>query len=192
MNEGDRSNRTPDWWLDHVWGMQTQPGVLRLPQWAKRDEVVQSMINKDEVDEIMYHGDRKQSKNVSLTPEFVEDENVESLGGSKRHNQRNKQGKEEESAVGLASKQTLPGDTPKLNKAHANTPAIQPAESTADRPENQSHPKAKASSPRSRRAPRRVDSALGLDETKGVLRAQASGIKKRPRAVKGATKAATQ
>ena len=182
----------PDGWLEHLWGMPTQSGVLRLPQWAKRDEVVQGIINEEEVDEITYHGDRKRSsRNVSLTPEFRAEEHVDNLAELEQTTQQDPQGKREESAVGLESKQKSPSDTSKAHEADANTRASQPAEPIPERSETQSHSKARASTQQTRRNPRRAVSVLGLHETKRFLQAQASGIKKRPRATKRNTKSAT-
>lgn len=172
--------------------MQTQSGVLRLPQWAKRDEVVQEIINEEEVDEITYHGDRKRSsRNVSLTPGFSAEEHVDNLAELEQTTQRDRQDKREESAVGLEFKQKSPSNTSKAHKADANTCAIQPAETIAEWSETQSHSKARASTQQTRRNPRRAVCVRGLHETKRFLQAQASGIKKRPRATKRKTKATT-
>ena len=168
--------------------MSTQKGLLYLPQWAKRDEVVQGIINEEDVDEIIYHGDRKKcSRKVSLTP-FDADEHVDNFAKLQETTQWDRQGKKEESAIGLESKQESQSNTSKAHEPDANTHASQPAEpiSKIRRPS-----KARASTQPTRRNPRNAVTVLGLLETKRFLQAQASGIKKRPRPTKRKTKAAT-
>ena len=189
IHKGDRSNRMPDGWLEQVWGMPTQKGLLYLPQWAKRDEVVQGIINGDEVGEITYHGDRKRSsRNVSLTPEFRAEEDVDNLAEVQQNSRQDPEGKRGESAVGLESKPESPSNTSKALEANASTRASQPSEPIS---KAQSHSKARASTQLTRRNPRRAVSVLGMLENKRSLQAQASGIKKRPRATKRKSKAAT-
>ena len=192
VHEGERSNRMPDGWLDYVWGLPTQSGVLRLPQWAKRDEVVQNIINEDEVGEITYHGDRKRSsRNVSLTPDFRAEEHVDNLAKIEQVTRQDLQGNREENGAGLESKHKSSSHTLRAHEADASTRVRQPAESISKGSETQSHSKSGASTQRTRRNPRRAVSVLGLNEPKRFLQAQVSGIKKRPRATKRKTKAAT-
>ena len=189
IGEGDRSNRMPDGWLEHAWGIPTQSGVLHLPQWAKRDEIVQCIINEEEVDEITYHGDRKRSiRKVSLTPKLRAEEHVDNMAEVKQNSRQDPEGKRGESAVGLESKPESPSNTSKALEANANTRAGQPAEPIS---KAQSHSKARASTKPTRRNPRRAVSVLGMLENKRCLQAQASGIKKRPRTTKRKTKAVT-
>ena len=191
-HEGDRSKRMPDGWLDYMWGRPSQSGVLHLPQWAKRDEVVQGIINEEEVDEITYHGDRKRpSRNVSLTPEFKAEEHVDNLAEIEQIPRQFPQAKREECAIGLKSKRESPSNTSKAHEADARTRASQPTEPISQGSKTQSRSRAKASTQQRRRNPRRTVSVLGMVETKRFLQAQASSITKRPRATKRKTKAAT-
>ena len=163
-----------------------------MPQWAKRDEVVQEIINEEEVDEITYHGDRKIfSRNVSLTPELSVEEHIDNLAELEQTSQQDRQSEREESALGLESKRESPSSTSKACEAEANTRVEQPVEPISEWSETQSHSKARASTQQTRRNPRRAVCVRGLDETKRFLQAQASRITKRPRATKTKIKAAT-
>ena len=182
----------PDGWLEQVWGMPTQKGLLYLPQWAKRDEVVQGIINEEEVDEIIYHGDRERcSRNVSLTPEFSGEDHVDNVSELEEITRWDRQGKGKETVVGLESKQESPSSASIAHEADANTRASQPAALIAEWSKSQLCSKARASTQQTRRNPHRGISILGLHETKRFLEAQACGIEKRPRATKRKTKAAT-
>ena len=75
MKEGDDSRRVPDSCLEHVWRVPSPERVLVLPQWAKRDEVVQGMVDREDVEQVIYHGDQDQSRrhtppirSISSTP----------------------------------------------------------------------------------------------------------------------------
>ena len=168
--------------------MPTQKGLLYLPQWAKGDEVVQGIINEEEVEEIIYHGDRKRhSRNVSFTPDLCVEEHVDNVAELEETTQWDRQGKGEESAVGLESKQKSPSNTLIAHEADANTRASQPAALIA-KSKSQTYSKARASTQQTRRTPHRAISILGLHDTKRPSQTQASGIKKRPRATKRKTK----
>ena len=172
--------------------MPTQKGLLYLPQWAKRDEVLQGIINEEGVNEIIYHGDHKRcSRSVSLTPEFSGEEPVDNVAELEEITPWDRQGKGNESAVGLESKQESPSSASIAHEGDAHTRASQPAALVAKWSKSQIHSKARASTQQSRHNPHRAISIPGLHETKRFLQAQASGIKKRPSATKRKTKAAT-
>lgn len=194
IQESDTSNRIPDRWLEHVWGIPSQDRILRLPQWVKRDETVQRMIDIEEVDETIYHGDYDQNKNhppplrtVSLTPDFSAEENAEASRDFERHGEPNRHKNREESAAGRNPKQEPPRITTKVDNFHASLP-IGP---TTDLSESRSHLAAETTTQRSRRGRGRNTSAPGVNKTKRASRAQACGIKKRPASMKEAAGKAT-
>ncbi len=74
IEEGDPSNRVYDINLPVIWGLSSQSNILRLPQWAKRDRVLQGIIDTQEVDRTVYHGeyDLTRPKTIpSATSSFV-------------------------------------------------------------------------------------------------------------------------
>ncbi len=167
--------------------------VLYLPPWAKRDEVVQRMVNKEEVDQILYHGEYDQNKSqtpplttVFLTPDISTVKNAQSLQASKRQYKANLQRERKESDAVFSPKQTLPSNTKETNNPQARLPAV----SRTDLSGTQDHSVAGAPTQPARRGCSRKASDARIDNTKRKLRIQDSGIKKRPPARKeGSTKA---
>lgn len=113
VKEGDPSNRLPESWLENIWAMPSQKGVLHLPLWAKRDDVVQGMINREEVNKVLYSGDPEPQKedpphrpivssSVSTWPDSLVRDNAEGLRVIEHP------GSPEESTAGLNVKQSIP------------------------------------------------------------------------------------
>ena len=127
IEEGDPSKRVPEEWLESVvWAMPSRSRVLHLPLWAKWDDVVQHMINREEVDEILYYGDpelqkkpppprRTVTSSVSSWPDSEVEHNAEVLRGLER------QDPPEEGAAG--PKQSLSKSTTNVDVALASPPA---------------------------------------------------------------------
>lgn len=67
VEEDDPSNRVDERNLPVIWGLSSQSNVLRLPQWAKRDDVVQGIIDTQEVDRTVYHGEYDLARPMPMT-----------------------------------------------------------------------------------------------------------------------------
>ena len=92
--------------------MPSPSRVLNLPLWAKWDDVVQRMISREEVDEILYYGDPELQKKppsarstVSSSVSSWSDSGVEGSAEGLRGLER--QGLQEENAVGPNLNQSL-------------------------------------------------------------------------------------
>ena len=174
--------------------MRSQDRVLRLPLWAKRDDTIQRMIDKEEVDDTLYYGDFDQdrrrpppSRSVSLTPDFSAEEDPEAVRESERHCER-VQTESQKIVAELNSKQASPEKHTKVNNAHASLSA----RTTTGLSGTQSHSPAGPANQRTRSGLGRKTSALEVKKTKGASWAQASGIKKRPAIMKEATRKAAR
>ena len=157
--------------------MPSPSRVLHLPLWAKRDDVVQRMIDREEVDEILYYGDPELQKktppprstvssSVSSWPDSGVEDNAEGLRVPER------QGSPEESAAGIDLKQSLP----KVISDVAMTLASPQADFNTELSEIGSH--SAGGPPTHGRF--KDTSDLGVHETIRISQAQSSKIIKRP------------
>ena len=161
--------------------------ILHLPLWAKRDDVVQGMINREEVDEILYYGDPELQKkpppprstvssSVSSWPDSGVEANAEGLRALER------QGPPEESAAGINLKQSIPKGTTDVDEtlaspqAKINTELSGTGSHSAGGPPNH--------------GPFKDASDFGVHETTRISQVRSSKIKKRPGAKKEATRKA--
>ena len=108
--------------------MPSPSKVLHLPLWAKWDDVVQDMINREEVDKTLYYGDPELQKKpppprrtVSSSVSSCSDSEVE--GNAERLGAFESRGLQKESAAGLNLKQSLPKDTTDVDMTLASPPA---------------------------------------------------------------------
>ena len=190
IHETDSSKRIPDWWLEHFWGIPSQDRVLCLPPWAKRDDIIQRMIDKEDVDETMYHGQYDQTRRhspphttMSLTPDWGAKEVAKASPEFERQCERDRQREQNETYAGFEPKQLSPSNTTEVKKSHASFPAA----STTDMSGTQSYLAAGAPTQPTKHGRKPKSTAPSVDTTKRALRAQTSGIKKRPAARKTAT-----
>ena len=192
IHETDTSRRIPDWWLEQLWGIPSQGRVLCLPPWAKRDDIIQRMIDKEDVDETMYHGqydkNRRQSsphRTMSLTPDWGAEES--DIASPKF--ERDLQKEQKEIHTGFGTEQTSPSNRTETTNAHATYPAGP----STDLSGTQSYPAVGAPIIQGTRHGRnRKSTAPSVGTIRRAPRAQTSGIKKRPAARKtAAMKAAT-
>ena len=125
---GDPSKRVPEKWLEYIWAMPSPSRVLHLPLWAKWDDVVQGMINREEVNEILYYGDPELQKkplparntvssSVSSWSDSGVEGNAEGLRGPER------QGLQEDSAIGPDLNQHLAKNTTNVDVTLASPSA---------------------------------------------------------------------
>ena len=167
--------------------MPSPSKVLHLPLWAKRDDVVQRMINREEVDEILYYGDpelqkkpppprRTVSSSVSSWPDSRVGDDAEGLRGLER------KGLQEESAVGPNFNQSLPKNTTNVDVALASLPAEFTSELSGTGSYSGCGP--------STRSRIRDASDLGVHETIRTSQTRSSKINKRPGTKKEATRKA--
>ena len=162
--------------------MPSPSRFLHLPLWAKRDDIVQRMINREEVDEILYYGDPELQKKPPPPRSAVSswlDSEVEANAEGLRALER--QGPPEESAAGLNLKQSLPKGTTDVDETLASPQAEINTElcvtgSSAGGPPNH--------------GPFKDASDFGVHETTGISQARSSKIKKRPGAKKETTRKA--
>ena len=179
IDENDPSSRVPDWFLEDWWGIPSPTRILRLPHWAKRDEIVQRMINREEVDDVMYYGDPEQKKSHpprNRTISSSSESSVENIDQGSRELVRHE--KPEENAAGLTPKQSSPSSTTDSVQAHASFPS----ENSMSPERNRSHSTAKPSI----QAQKKDASDLRVHETMRFPPAQSARIKKRPTAKKEA------
>lgn len=183
IHEDDPSKRIPDCWLERFWDLPSQHGILRLPLWAKRDDIGQRIIDDEEVDQTIYHGDYDQKRHVappprivSLSPEISEEEEkAKSLEDFELHCRRGRKRKREKSTARL----DLEEGSPRGSAGVENDPASPLVEPTTDQ-------KVFAKDPLHQRTGRgrsRTVSALEVDKTKRTLRLQVPGTKKRSRSL---------
>ena len=168
--------------------MPSPSRVLHLPLWAKWDDVVQDMVNREEVDKVLYYGDpelqqktppprRTVSSSASSWSDSGMDYTAEDLRLIERH------GLHKECAVGLHAEQSLPTNTTNVDMA----PASLPAEITKELSGTGGH---SAGGPPNHG--RIIDASdLGVHETTRASQAQSYKIKKRPGTKKEATRKAT-
>ena len=158
-----------------------------MPLWAKRDDVVQGMINREEVDEILYYGDPELQKkpppprstvssSVSSWPDSGVEANAEGLRALER------QGPPEESAAGINLKQSIPKGTTDVDETLAS-------------PQSEINTELSGTGSHSPGGPPNHDrfkgaSDFGVHETTRISQARSSKIKKRPGAKKEATRKA--
>ena len=177
----------PERWLEHVWAEPSLSRVLHLPLWAKWDDVVQDMINREEVDKILYYGDPEPQKGpppprrtVSLSLSSWPDSGVEDNAEGLRVPER--QGLPEESAAGLNLEQSLPK-------------VASDVDMTLTSPQAEINTESSGTGNHSALGPPTYDqlkdmSDLGVHETTRVPQARSSKIIKRPRAKKEAARKA--
>ena len=168
--------------------MPSPSRVLHLPPWAKWDDVVQDMVDREEVDKILYYGDpelqqktppprRTVSSSASSWSDSTMENDAEGLRLLERH------GLQDESAVGLHVEQSLPSNTTNVDMALASLPA----EITKELSGTGGH---SAGGP-STHGQTRDASDLGVHETIRSSQAHSYKIKKRPGTKKEATRKAT-
>ena len=184
IHEDDPSKRIPDWWLEQLWMIPSQDGILRLPLWAKRDDIIQRIIDKEEVDQVVYYGDYSQkrrssppARTVSSSPEISAEKKAKALLDFERHCKRGRKRKRDSSPVWLDLNQGRSRNTTEDD----NDPASASIERITALSDIQSHLAAAPPTQRTGRCRSETISTLELDLAKRASRLHASYTKKRSR-----------
>lgn len=219
VDEVGPSKRIPDWRLEQCWDIPTQDKILRLPQWARRDETVQLMIDKEEVDETIYHGDYHQNKCrppddgqnknhppdygqyknplpsfnsiMKMYPDYSAEDNAKRLREFERHYEPHYEPKRPRIREDKAAGLSIKQASPKNTTQVNNAHGSPPAGPTTELSRTQSHSVARPPIQRTKRGCSREVSALGVNKTKRVSPGQVSGIKKRSPAMRRVTRKPT-
>ena len=162
----------------------SQDGILRLPLWAKRDDIIQRIIDKEEVDQVVYYGDYSQkrrssppARTVSSSPEISAEKKAKALLDFERHCKRGRKRKRDSSPVWLDLNQGRSRNTTEDD----NDPASASIERITALSDIQSHLAAAPPTQRTGRCRSETISTLELDLAKRASRLHASYTKKRSR-----------
>ena len=178
IDEIDPSNRMPDWCLEDWWGIPSPTRILRLPHWAKRDEIVQRIINREEVDDVTYYGDPEQNKSHPPRNKTISSSSESSVEMNDQGSREQRHERPKENAAGLTPKQSPPRSITYSVQAHVNSPSGKSTNLERDRSHSTRKP--------SFWAQNKDASDFGVHETMRFPPAQSSRIKKRPTAKKEA------